>query len=467
MSGWDSLCYLAYAQSGQTMDLPLHHGIGYALLLRGFMLATNALQRATAYCNVAVAFLFAGILTGGFVRRFGKVGLLGACSSLLNFAILENFGRTMSEALFILLLTISCFLLEKALFNGRMCCLILSSLAMAAACLTRYAGISFLATSTLIVWSAGKRTLRGFWVAMIYGIVAVLPLLSVMAWNLAFRGTAANRVLAFHLPRLSEFADAGAMVASWVLPDRLWLAFPFLTWTLLALAGVGLFVVCIRSIFHRDVQSLFWWLPVGGYLLFLLAAFTFFDSNISYDRRMLSPIVCFVTGGFCLQARRGNRWKTISLALLLGYLSLLGAWRAKSYVKPRFAHGAGYYGAAWDQSQLVSRLGQEVATRIVYSNADMGFHARGIPEIRGIVCTKAASSWHEIPNWKDAYKNMISDLANGAILARVSLESGFWREEYVPLEQIIHDAGLELLAAYPDGAIWGVPSLKSEFSLTP
>ena len=467
VAGWDSLCYLAFAKSGHAADLPLHHGIGYAVLLRAFMLLFGDVQRATACCNVSVAFLFAWVLATCFLRRFGRLGLMAAGAVLLNFAVLENFGRTMSEAFFILLLSISCFFLDHAIRHGQMRPLVLSALAMAAACLTRYAGVAFAASFALVVWATAGWTHRGLFRAMLHGIISSLPLLAVMSWNHILRGTATNRVLAFHLPRLAEFSDAGTMLASWLFPDRLWLAFPFLSWTILVLAVIGLGAICIRAFSIQDNLALFWWLPVGVYLIFLFVAFSFFDSNISFDRRMLSPIVFFVVGGLCLHGRRADKGLGIAIGLLFGWLCMFGAVRARGFAMSRFAHGSGYYGEAWAQSELVKRLESESTRRIVYSNADMGFTARGTTGIRGLVCTKTASSWQEIPGWQDTYRDMVSDLGNGAILARVLLESGFWREEYVPLEQIVRDAGLEPLVEYPDGTIWGIPALKDEFTPLP
>lgn len=464
VAGWDSLCYLAFAQSGHATDLPLHHGIGYAVLLRGFMRAFDGIQQATACCHICVAFLFAGLLSAGFLRSFGRFGLLGAGCVLLNFAILENFGRTMSEAPFILMLVASYFLLWKALRNGCIRWVVLSAAAMAAACLTRYAGVAFALATALILWGGYNWTRRGFFRALLHGGISVLPLLAVMAWNHAVRGSAANRVLAFHPPRLAELSDAGEMLASWFFPDRLWLAFPFLPWLLLILAVAGMCAICLRALAIRDTPAIFWWLPVTVYAFFLVVAFSFFDSNISYDRRMLSPIVFFVVGGFCLHANRSAGWRRLAYSLLMLYLCLFGAWRIRGFAASRFAHGSGYYGEAWNSSPLVARIERENSRRIVYSNAEMAFGARGVKGIRGIVCTKSASSWQVIPNWEDDYKTMIDELRNGAILARVLLESSFWREEFVPLDQIVHDAGLEKLADTPDGSIWGIPALRNDFS---
>jgi hypothetical protein len=340
-------------------------------------------------------------------------------------------------------------------------------MAMAAACLTRYAGLAFAAPSVLLVLASGNWSHRAFLRSMLHGGISVSPLLTVMAWNHIVRGSATNRVFLFHPPRWSEFSDAGAMLASWMLPDRLWLAFPVLPWFFFALAIAGLCTVFVRVLFKRDHSAVFWWLPVIVYLVFLLISFTFFDSNISYDRRMLSPIVFFVVGGFCLHAIRSKGRQRMICLLLMGYLCLFGVWRAKGFAASRFLHGSGYYGEAWNSSALVARIEREKVRRIVYSNAEMGFATRGTEGIRGIVCTKSASSWQDIPHWEEDYKNMINHLKSGAILARVLLESVFWREEFVPLEQILHDAGLEKLAEYPDGTIWGIPSLKEEFCSTP
>lgn len=467
VAGWDSLCYLAFAQSGNASDLPLHHGIGYAGLLRAFILVFGGVQGATAACNVFVAFLFAWLLSAGFVRRFGRLGALGTGCVLLNYAVLENFGRTMSEPLFILMLTASFFLFGRFTKGGRIRWLVLSALAMSCACLTRYAGIAFVASMALLLWQNFQWSRRGFARAVLHAGIAMLPLVAVMAWNHAARGSATNRVFLFHSPRLSELSDAGETLASWLVPDRLWLAFPGLPWLFLGLAVLGLFAVCLRALATRDFQAACWWLPVAVYLVFLLLAFSFFDSNISFDRRILSPIVFFVAGAICLHASRAGWRRRLAFTLLLGYLCLFGAWRTRGFAVSRFAHGSGYYGEAWNQSPLVARIEREHGHRIVYSNAEMGFGVRGVEGIRGIVCTKSATSWQVIPQWEDAYQTMLADLANGAILANVLLESAFWREEYVPLEQIVRDAGLEKLAEYPDGTIWGIPDLKDDFLDSP
>ena len=464
VSGWDSLCYLAFAQTGTALDLPLHHGIGYSVILRFFFLFSKDIHCATASCAITVAFLYALLLSASFRRLFGPIGFLGAGANLLNFAILENFGRTMSEALFILLVAAGHIALLSYLRSKHYRTFFLSALALAGACLTRYAGLAFVASATLLICHGGRWSRQSFLKGMSHAAFCLLPLLLVMGWNHIARGTATNRVFLFHPPRLAEFSDAGAMLGSWFCPDRIWISFPGINWVLLIAAIVLLCTACIRAFASDRFPVACWTFPIAVYALFLLAAFSFFDSNISYDRRMLSPVVFFVIGGLCLFARRTSPAMKHVVVWLLVYLCVFGAWRVCKFTKDRFIHGSGYFGDAWNQSDLVKRLECEVSNRVVYSNVEMGFHARGVPDVRGIVCTRAASSWQAIAGWEKEYAQMLEALQGGGILGVVWLESKEWCEEYVPLQQIVLDAGLERLAEYPEGTIWGRSELKPEFT---
>ncbi len=470
----DSVSYLRFAQTGQVRDLPFHHGIGYPVALRvmgraseitspakddshfgnktGFDGIRIVTRRFTAFCFFAAGM----VLCLWMGMWFGPKGVLCTWIALSNYAWLEVFSRTMSEGLFLLCLVVSYFALWRYSRSGRKSDWLLSAIVMACACLTRYAGLAFVAASALFLILLGKHLRKGLGSATLYAAICILPLSAVLVWNRMLHGSATNRLVAVHWPGWNQLSDAGATIVSWLVPDRIWLSAPWLC-PLAAVATVATAIwMALRGMRSRAVDGLFCLLPVLSYLVFLAFCFSFFDANIPFDRRMLSPLVLFGVLSLALAWKRfPARWLRVGIGGIVVWVLLFNAIRAVPFVTKRHRDGEGYFGRAWSESAFVAHVEELQAVRRIYVGSPTGFRARGCRNVLGWVQMSDSNTLMANTNFLSDYSAMLDDLADGALLADLRLEAP--NSRLVPLDTILRDSGLPILAKYPDGTLFGKP----------
>lgn len=450
----DSLNYFRFSQSGHWGDLPVIHGIGYALYLSVFAHFCSSLQAATAWANVLAGFVFATIFSHWMVCRFGRKGVLVALGVLGNIAILEDYGAALSESLFMAFLIGTFASLAAYDRTKKRLWLTVSGFAMAAACLTRYAGLAFLGSACLALWLGASKRIRGFGTACAYGGASVAPLAMVMVVNQCLHGNATAHVAGFHPAGLNEWADGCSTVCSWLMPDRTWLAIPFLAPVVgFVILATSLFF-CIRGGVTRHRETMLWAFPVIAHVLFLYLSYTFLDCDLGFARRLLSPMIPFLFVGLaCLLERLPRFGKTILIAVF-ACLVCFNAQRAVPFVKGRFENGAGWWGEKWSRSPVVQAIVAISRERTVYSNAHTALVFRGCEGIRDIPWEELPVSGEKNTSFEDDYAKCIAELGSGrAILGKVDFS--IWFKRTVSLERIVADAALVKLVEYEDGVIWG------------
>jgi 4-amino-4-deoxy-L-arabinose transferase-like glycosyltransferase len=292
--------------------------------------------------------------------------------------ILDRHLWAMSEPLYFAWLLCSLGFLSRSIDEPANKWLLAAAAAAGLATLTRYAGLSVLATGVIALlifearpWFARLRR------AALYGISAgLLP----VAWqlrNLLVAGTSTNRVLLFHPPSVEALREAGSTLAAWV-PYPAFSA--ELRFGLIALLGLGALLLLVgwarRGGEARGILA--WRLAsVAGlhgavYLGFLGVSLTFFDASTRLRDRVLSPLflvgVLLAAGLLVLQRpaqwRRGIRIASLVVLVLLVVPYSIGA--IGSLRESR--EGLGFVSPAWRNSETVALTRQLGSALQLYSN---------------------------------------------------------------------------------------------------
>ncbi len=452
----DSVHYLKFAQTRCWTDMPAHYGVGYPVFLRLVSLLGGTVLQTTAWGSMVCACLFGTILASWFFEEHRWTGLLGACAVLANYAILEDYARALSEELFLVGLVLGAVSLSRWRDSRQSAWFWISAVATGVACLTRYAGVPFALCFALCAWRTEKDgkadwLWSGAHLCLSFSGMALVALVHRMGM-----GTATNRFLDFHWAGANQLGDMATTISSWFIPDRLWLAYPPLPWMMLGI----ILLLCIRCFIDgwttRNLRRLLWSVSVPAYLLFLYFSYSLFDADIPFDRRMLSPVVPFLVFGMLDVSETWFSKKKWMARTIMAGLTLFGILRAGPMVLQRFHEGAGWSSLSWNRSQTIQAVLQASAHVKIYSNAAGLLAWRGVDNVEGIVFWQLPTTEMDNPGFEVAYKEMLDDLENGrACLAH--LRTYGWMKRTVSLERIVAGAGLEKLAEYVDGEIWGKP----------
>ncbi|HXV28352.1 MAG TPA: hypothetical protein VD913_05230 [bacterium] len=172
-----------------------------------------------------VALFGINIFLAGFIlkklTRSTPIALLGSYLMLTSTANIEIHSMAWSEPWFIFLAFLGFFLLSQYLGGRPKSFLIAASLLNALACLDRYAGVSVIASGTLMIGLLHqKNLLNRLKDGLIYIVLTTLPLGLWLFRNFLVDQKLVNRSLSFHLPPQKYFTEAVETLSSWVLYER-------------------------------------------------------------------------------------------------------------------------------------------------------------------------------------------------------------------------------------------------------
>ena len=247
------------------------------------------------------------------------------------------------------------------------------------AAIDRYAGAAFIAGAglALVLWDWRKeRTLR-FARLFAFGVVACAPTVFWFARNYFTTRHAHDRPFQPSGLGLDQLRAAIDAVSQWLLPNGLGLRMRA-AWLALV---VALVVVAVRRIPKRESSAhdpqlnafgLLVGLCVAAYVGFVLVTMMFFDFEVNFDVRMLSPIYVLLVIAFAAAAPPvfARPWSSTTKALvgvltvslvLLASDSAVHAWSARR-------DPAQFAGTRWTQSSAWDVVKSYPATTPVYSS---------------------------------------------------------------------------------------------------
>ncbi len=316
---------------------------------------------------------------------------VGGVALALLFALQPTFLRVhsfaLSEPLFLFFSLIAFLSLARHVETGRFSWLALTGIAIGLATLTRYTGLSLLATfvlAMLILLPTWRERLKNAAALLMFSIPWPL------AWMLRdylLTGSATNRGMAWHPPTAERIRQGLNRFAYFLLPVETWWSalrkVPGLFAILAALVGLVvllwvLFVGARRFLRpaaapRPDVLTFASGLYVVGYFAALVTSMTLFDPATRFQDRILAPaLVSLLVAAFAglwrlLRARR--RWVQGVAVLVILSVAVLWAFGQAETMADLQKGGQVYAGWKWRQSPamgVIRRLPPEIR---IYTNS--------------------------------------------------------------------------------------------------
>ncbi len=439
------------------------------------LLSLSSIPNANRLGEVRVlhSLLFAAniFLVGLIVYLATARSALTALVGILLFAssarILEIHTMAWSEPPFILFILLAALLLMRHLATPHYLLLVGASLSAGLAITTRYAGLTILPPIiiTILFLDVAPLKTRIRRCLIIVGI-GIFPLALWLLRNRMLAGSAANRSLAFHPLKRSEFNDmANALVAFWApFSGSAYLKIVFLFFgACLVLTGIVLAFKnrrCEQSERINAGMQMFAAVFITTYLLFLCAYNSFMDPAVGLSTRVLSPVYAPAIILVICVAYKLSRSRT-RVPLWPGFLVLsfaliaINAKHAVSFAVERHNDGSGYASRAWADSRSIEYLRNSSEVRTIYSNGIDAVYFLTKKEALRIPAKIDPTTGKSNLDFERDINSMRNELLqNRAVL--VYLDKITWRWYLPTKDELNNFYKLPVLIQLDDGTIYGI-----------
>jgi hypothetical protein len=416
----DSVAYLGAARNlldgrglslpyGQIPDTPLTHFPPlYPLLLSasgwlGIEPAQGARWLQALLFGLLIA--LAGYALYIASRRAAGFALLGSLFIVTSPTLLGLSMMAWTEVLFLLLSLLALLSLARFLEQLKRPMLVLAALLVAAATLTRYAGVALGLTTLMgiLLLQRGTRAQKLYNLAL-FSLFSGLPLALWMTRNASLAGSATNREFSFHPLGRSHIVQALGTISEWFMIPA---SAPSLIKLCLLLVPLLLIVVALRLPATQQASQHQWQATVDTqgryfqrllvlfvliYTVFLAGSISFLDANTPLDHRILSPV--YIVGllliflsvhQLVLHLKHGPYLRMALIAFAIPMLAL-HAFQGALLVTTRHQNGSGFMEVQWRQSQIIPVVISLPTETPIYSNAPEGIYflterpALGLPK---------------------------------------------------------------------------------------
>ena len=471
---YDSLFYLNSAQNllsgnglqwlgtGNSLKPLTHFPPLYPLLIALWNFFIPDLLKASTWLG-SLLFGVNIMLVGSFVFTYTRNSLYALAAMLVVFIspdLVDVQLWAMSEALFFIWMMLSLGLLILYVQNDRMNFLVGSAIAAALACLTRYIGLTIVATGllTILYYKPGLRVkLRN---AFVYGLISVLPLGIWYLRNLFLTGSMTNRSFVFHQILNSTLNKGYHTVLGWFIPID-WAYH----WKIIFLVAIGFFIFLWMGWFlwkkiwvrtqdatlqlaqrYVFVLSLF----AVVYVAFLFVSLTFIDASTRLEERILSPLhLDLFLLLFAPMISMPRHQLLLGAALfVLVLVSFVPTTRVEWGEFRRY--GLGMSGKTWQTSPSVDYVRRLGSSTLLYSNEALALQYLTGNPVLSIPQKFDRVKREQLPQFEKNLAIMRNDLeTDGAYLVLFKARKGV---EYPSVE--ILSEGLTLVKDLDDGLVY-------------
>ncbi len=482
--GYDSVFYLSAADNflngsglsrfdGYGNVIPLTHFPPlYPLILAAFSFITGAPTDIIARWLSVVFFAVNIYLMGWLVYRYTSSMLAGALISLAALAspiLVDVHLMAMTEPLFIILMMLTLHWLQKYIETKSNSYWVLAGIVAALSYLTRYVGLTLVATGGLLILVWGRQP---FWRrvknAFLFGVIGVAPILVWYGRNLRVAGTVSNRTILFHPPSMQKIIGGISTISQWFFPgvhSGQWRTVGLALGLLIFLALVLFWMLHLRKLVSdqaavtaaRFAAILVLYLTI--YVAMLLASLTLFDASTRLNDRILSPVyvlLILVIVVMVWQLSAKPSWKILRYSFIGVLLLWIGASAVNTnqiFSEMRI-NGKGFNARVWQGSETIASIDNLPPQALIFSNEAFpiyylsGRSANWIPEKRDVV------KLQDTQEYTVSVAKMQQDIIqNRGFLVIFDTIEKHW--VYPSLEEM--SVGLVLFADLDDGVIYSAP----------
>jgi hypothetical protein len=445
---------------------------GFSITLAGLGLVGLPAFEAGRILN-AVLFGLNTALIGYLIFRSTHLGLLAILGSWM-FMYAQNIVQihswVMSEPLFLFLSLLVFILLDLYLQRGRLGVLVLASLVIGFASLTRYVGLSLLPAAFVeLLWFNPQKLANKWRDVFLAGTISLAPVILWFWRNAQVSGNLFNRQLIYHPISTNLIFGLFNELSYWWFPPSLSLPWK-LRWSILFLffaLGVGLYIYRFYRRTNGRSEDRFSPLPIivatflAFYILVLFLNTTFIDASTDEPsiKRYAIPLVVmgilFAFSTYTLLGRSG--WtKTIfhSLLIILGLgMTLFYASKSVPYIlHPGFSFG--YTDDLRNWTCEVSMLRSLDTSRITITNDYEHFYF-----LTGRAAYALTGKYDPylnqlVEDFSTSIENIENMLHNGAILAMLGDPDNYPSEA----NALIGDMGLKISLGCSHLRIYALPT---------
>jgi hypothetical protein len=336
-------------------------------------------------------FFGVSIVLGGILiyRHTNSIwpSITGAVILLVSKDVVRFHAWLMPEALYILLMLLTLYLLTLYLESEKRSLLLFGSVIAGLAILTRYIGISITALGWMSILilseSSWKRKALD---CVLFGVISLGPVSLWLMRNSFVAGSLANRDLGFHLVPVDLIRAYRAEVSYWFVPSQLGLRHVFRQVIMIVLAILTPAIYFLRKFRENFLKvdqdrGASWTLPwilvfyVVAYIGALFLNLTFFDAVIDFNviPRYLTPIFIVVVILFVvvvhglLDIWKGSLIPRVITLVLTVFIIALYAQNTISMLQDPIP-SLGYTGLREERADTISMLESLDRTKPIISN---------------------------------------------------------------------------------------------------
>lgn len=448
----------------------------YFIVLAGVNLLPGDLLDGIRILN---ALLFAAntFLVGLLIFRYTNsllVSIMGQIFVLAFQNLLEFHAWVLTEPLFVFLMLCAIYGLTLYHDTNRVRDLLLASIAVSLASLTRYVGVSLTMAGGFSILLLSKSDLkRRITDCLILGGTTVVPILVWFRRNFLVSGTAANRALTYNPIPSQAIRIYVAEVLSWFAPRILGLPRPLrnVLVLLMTLPGLALFYYQeIRERFIRKVREneTFWTLPwilafyILSYAAVLILNTAFLDPALTQrgQIRYMAPIYVTVVVLFAvilhrlLKGFKPNSFPRVLVGVLAGFLFILHTIQAWTFLRDPLGT-IGYTGLRTLWPDTVEALHSlDPVAPLVTNNPEIAYILSGRPAYHMPIRFNAGTG-EEREDYDEQIEATRTKLGQGGVLFIFGPVSDHDRE-------VIDLLDADILMGYFNSAMFGYPEVVRE-----
>ncbi len=379
-----------------------------------------------------------------------------------------------AEPLFLFTGFLGLFFLEKYFERKKISLLIIASLLIGLAFLSRYIGISLVSSGIIIILffsdvSIKKRVMNSF----IFAVISCIPTgIWTIRTSIIERGIT-DRKFIFHPISLGEVKAILSTISGWILIKDIPLIINYaVTGIIIIIFISGLILIKKRKIedlnkkqFFRIIISLF--IFVIFYLFLLVFSRSFFDAKIPVaEDRLLFPvlvsflimIVLFIYA--LLKLFRGNIVIRVTIFAVLLIFTGFNIYAGISWSKNAYENGQGYTQDYFLKSEIIEEINKLPDSKIIYTDAtDIIYLFTG--RVSYVLPAEIDPYTTEVnENYQSQIKEMFEVIDNkkGVIVNFYGLQRPF----LPPMNQLKKEFSLCLLSKKIDGEIYETCSEELE-----